>query len=487
MAASAGGDETVRCWDLASGGEVLTLSRHPHGATSVAFLPDDSGLVSCGNNGRVAIWNIATDDAPEFKLHEPGVTVTRVLPDGLSGLSAGADARVVQFDVATGRVLRRAALPNAALSLAISDDQRTALVGGTKGMLQRLDLTSFAATALELPRPSRVEPLVTPAPATAAASLTTVSAAATTTAPTSDAGVTNVLAVASDGSRALVGTADNLLYLLDFAAGDGGFARRTTGRVLAGCFTADGRRALVVVVRDLLVIDLPSGRVVQRIPTTSKPILAVAMSPDGKTAVTAGYDDSIRMWDLESGLNKNYLLGHLGPVRSISFMGDGHTLVSGSDDQTVHLFDVDTARDLRTFTGHRAGLCAVSSSRDGGVLVSADRDGVVRVWDLRRPRRCRELDRHLDAALASLDRDPGDAASLVEVGRWYAFRGRDDWAIDCLTRARSGGAAVSPLLLARSYWRAGRAAEAAAEFRNAITAREAPADYLNLCLSAVER
>jgi hypothetical protein len=121
------------------------------------------------------------------------------------------------------------------------------------------------------------------------------------------------------------------------------------------------------------------------------------------------------------------------------------------------------------------------------VILGGGGDGQVRKWDLSLPQRFREqLERFAPAGYAPLDLSPNDPISLRRLGEWYAFRGRDDWALMCLERARAGGTAVSPLLLARCYWRLNRTADAQREFRAALAAKEAPADYLNLCLRALE-
>src|SRR5216110_2946982 len=87
--------------------------------------------------------------------------------------------------------------------------------------------------------------------------------------------------------------------------------------------------------------------------------------------------------------------------------------------------------------------------------------------------------------LAAIAAHPHDATALATLGEWYALRGADEWAVQLLGQARSAGANVSPLLLAREYWKLDRPADAAREFRSAIARAEAPADYLGLCLNAV--
>ena len=72
----------------------------------------------------------------------------------------------------------------------------------------------------------------------------------------------------------------------------------------------------------------------------------------------------------------------------------------------------------------------------------------------------------------------------MQFGDYYHFRHRYDWAAEFLERAERGGASISHLTLARSYWLTDRNADATREFKLAIAAKEAPEDYLQLCCQA---
>jgi tetratricopeptide (TPR) repeat protein len=61
--ASAGGDQTVRVWDAASGKELLTLKGHTNNFTGVVFSPDGRRLASAGFDQTVRVWEAL--DVPE--------------------------------------------------------------------------------------------------------------------------------------------------------------------------------------------------------------------------------------------------------------------------------------------------------------------------------------------------------------------------------------------------------------------------------------
>ena len=56
---------------------------------------------------------------------------------------------------------------------------------------------------------------------------------------------------------------------------------------------------------------------------------AVAAHPDGIHAVTAGFDGTVRIWNLVTGSLERILPGHRGMAYSVAISADGLTLVSG--------------------------------------------------------------------------------------------------------------------------------------------------------------
>ena len=118
-------------------------------------------------------------------------------------------------------------------------------------------------------------------------------------------------------------------------------------------------------------------------------VFSVAFSPDGRTIASGSGDDTIHLWDANTGERLRTLTGHSVPVESVAFSPDGRTIASGSTDNTIRLWDTDTGELVRTFTGHTDRVFSVAFSPDGRTIASGgirDSDwsweGTVLLWEL---------------------------------------------------------------------------------------------------------
>ena len=79
-------------------------------------------------------------------------------------------------------------------------------------------------------------------------------------------------------------------------------------------------------------------------------VFAVAIAPDGKRAISASWDYTLKIWDIETGKEIRTLSGHTNSVRSVAIAPDGKTVISASDDKTLKIWDTETGREIRTLT-----------------------------------------------------------------------------------------------------------------------------------------
>jgi small GTP-binding protein len=121
---------------------------------------------------------------------------------------------------------------------------------------------------------------------------------------------------------------------------------------------------------------------------------AVAISADGRRAVSGSYDDTVRVWDLEAGKLVATLKGHTKVVWGVALSADGRRAVSGSEDNTVRVWDLEAGKLVATLKGHTSKIFGVALSADGRWAVSVSQDRTVRVWDLEARKLVAKLEGH---------------------------------------------------------------------------------------------
>jgi WD40 repeat protein len=107
---------------------------------------------------------------------------------------------------------------------------------------------------------------------------------------------------------------------------------------------------------------------------------SLAISADGKLLVSGSWDQTIKIWQLETGQILHTLKGHRDRVYAIALTPDGQIIASGSADKTIKLWHVQTGELLGTFTGHGNIVTALAFTASGEMLVSGSLDKTIKIW-----------------------------------------------------------------------------------------------------------
>jgi WD40 repeat protein len=288
----------VRLWDLTAGRVVRVFTGHTGSVTALAFSPDAKTFLSGGEDGTVRLWDVAKGDEiwgvnyegdrryPLYRQYGNDVQYVAFMPNGRDILMAQHDGTIKVLDAQSGKETR---------------------------VFKTVRETLWAANL-------------------------------------SPDGGTLVTAGVAARARAATWT----IHLWDVAKGEELRSFRDTDTAARVALLPDGKRLLSGGNRSLRLWDVSAGRLLQTLPNPTL-INDVALSPDGKVAlVGAAYRGGgvITKWDMASGKISGRLIGHTAEVVEISFSADSSTALSAGQDDNLILWDVAKGVSLRKLKEH---------------------------------------------------------------------------------------------------------------------------------------
>jgi serine/threonine protein kinase/WD40 repeat protein len=350
-AAAAGADGKageVKVWD-ASGHKVAATLPAPAAFVRLAFSANGRRLAVSGGGptgGEVVIWDTSGWETVST-VRQPGrpFTALALSPDGAAvAVGLGADrvpnpGQVAIYLSATGARTASLACRSGVRSLAFSPDGRSLVAGGC-------DREAWLWSVLPPARPFNL--------------------LATLGLPGDPAFVTSV-AFSPDGTT--LATACGRVVLWDALSGNRRGTVPDVSQATGAAFTADGLGLVVTEPGRVRLCSASGGEAAQRLRGHFGRVRTVAFVADGRTVMSAGDGDGVRLWDRKTG-RPGASFGRR-TMTGAAITADGRTLAFGDEDGSVMLYDVATKRPIAQMKEHTMPVCWLAFSPDGRSLATS--------------------------------------------------------------------------------------------------------------------
>jgi WD40 repeat protein len=353
---------------------LLAWSRHQTQLTNVlphsdlvhfvSFSPDGKTAVTASTDGTARLWDAVTGEPRGTPLrHEGGVMQADFSPDSRLVITSSLDHTARIWEVESGQP-RGAPLRHRGpvRSVAFSPDGTTVLTGSNDGAARIWDVATQQPLG---------EPLW-------------------------QMGWLQQVGFRPDGKVAITASqADNMLRLWELRTGKligkpipyyPGRRHNLAGRFLA--WSVDGKTILstgswISGQQECAQLwDAASGQPIGSPLCHDAGIRAVALSADGKVAMTGSDDRTARLWHSRSGEALCGPLRHQGQVLAVALNAAGTLALTGSEDRTARLWKVPGGEPVGDPLHHPGQVMAVAFRPDGRAVLTGCDDGFARLWTL---------------------------------------------------------------------------------------------------------
>ncbi len=128
--------------------------------------------------------------------------------------------------------------------------------------------------------------------------------------------------------------------------------------------------------------DLSDPVLIRTLHSSDAGIMDCAVSADGSTLVSIAKDNSLTVWDSDTGTIHLNLTDHEADLWGCDINAEGDVIIATYSDGHLALWDTETGKKLQSWQAHEAGAISCAISADAGIAVSASKDKTLKVWNV---------------------------------------------------------------------------------------------------------
>ncbi|MBW8014843.1 MAG: TIR domain-containing protein [Planctomycetes bacterium] len=127
-----------------------------------------------------------------------------------------------------------------------------------------------------------------------------------------------------------------------------------------------------------------TGKVSKTLDEPSNRVTCASWSSDGKLLAAACWDKKVYLWNMDNNTFIGAMEGHLGDVYSVAFSPNNPNLLAsgGTKDPRIHLWNTEKMRIESTLDSHDGGIHSLVWSPSGDVLASCSDEDTIKLWDI---------------------------------------------------------------------------------------------------------
>lgn len=319
-------DSTLRLWSISKAKELARLDGHTGAINSISYSHAEQVLISGSSDATVRLWSVP--DGKHLatpKGHSDEVSCLAVSPDGRLLASGSLDNSIRLWVLPEGRELKEIKGHQGSVwALAFSPDGKMLASGG--------GLNDHTLKLWSVPDGSHLRTLE------------------------GHKGLVRSIIFSEDGRSVVSGSGDNTARIWDTHTGAEQKVLKAHKGLVHSLSLLPGGRLLTASVDNSARIWGGDGKELKKLDRHKGRITAVVVEPTARALASSSWDNTVRVWDLDSGAELKVLEGHTNWVTGLAISSDGQTLISGSRDNTLRFWG------LRPIL--LAGLSASYASKD---------------------------------------------------------------------------------------------------------------------------